>query len=1358
MDINFLRGAAEGQDINYKTLVWNLSQNVDRETGASKPGLCPCLTPNMVPYVTNRGGPLIGHEVLALQGIPVDDLLLTRESTDQMADLAGNAMTSTIVGTCLLAALLLGRDYLVAFEQPTPAQPTAAEAAASSKAKGKTADKGGMVTSNGKGSLETGEIAEEGVQAAALVEDALELTAMASELKLGGLLDLAARSARMCVSEGRDGTALDVLKCADCGVTVSKCCAGHPEHTNLAPIGIERVAPTEFEGLLKGVLPMCMKLSGVGQLDELRPKGALVGPAPGAVEPEVNSSSKASKKLKAAASAEGGGAGKAEGKAKAEAKGGEGGKAKAEAAAAPKPKPAMKQMGLGGFFKPKPAEPEPDVVMEEAADADADADAEGKPPAAKKVKGPGGGPAKPLAGDEALWADWTEALRSLENERFYFNSVTRGETWSATYTAAHGTLRLILTPTSAEWQLYATPPSKRGHLRTLLLRPVARMRIDAAKARGVTVGEQLLSGKWELCLPALRTVSVVLGALGEPVDSWQASIGLTGPGWEGHSRYRRWSVRLDESALDSLDADVSGEYELLDNCGGAMNSLHKRVSGGDGKPLYLFLDPSRTGKGNADSFVFATSFGRMPYGESRSSIAELSSAWRPWEPTPGKVEETRGEGQATKKKTKVTEVVHHAARQAEEVLEAKVHGLWRAAPAALAMTPVRFDSAKLAMPAAPPNVDVAPAQAADAAALAVPAPPPAVPLVRCAIPLMRSETADWPQGPWGLISLTRSKATFDSIAWITERLGRPAALSDWAEIDHSAAVARWVRGESPCEACAPAMPKLEWVSNGKKIVAVEDPVQAGAYEQRLKRRPPAFVVERRAERPADGRRTADGGLTADGGVVGHLRIAANPTGLAMRALSLLTPSGLAEQTTLDWRLVHHSDQPVTLVPLQLSSNKRDAPAPQPPHFSKFSGRSKQYPVMKLRIEQQRSLSWMLAQEADDAPPFVETEVAEAVLPALHWRLEARGRMPHIVRGGVLADEVGYGKTVITIALIDSTLRDPLPPPPPLRADGFIPLKATLVLAPSHLLRQWPREVEKFSGGALKCVTIATMVELNKLTIKELQSVDVVVCSITMLRNDLYFSRLANLAGAGALPNAKASQRHFGAAYGTAMDALQEQVARLTSGEAGIEEARQAVLDGQARRKAARKGSKQAASLGNTANRLASGVELNPDAGLSMIMKGKKATYAAEKKTAKAAKEEEVVEEEEEEEEESEGESEGESEEEGSEEESEDEGSDLDEKIKKAKAKASAASKKRKVPASKTGATVEKDEADPWGLMSGKCAKDFTNMKAAPLEVHTQALRPCARFSRTQRNPRSPSLPLSLSHLLSLLLFPQSLSR
>ena len=68
--------------------VWNLSQDVDRDT-MGKLGLCMCLTPTGVPYVANRGGPLVGEELLLLQGIPADDLLLTRETEKQLKDLAG---------------------------------------------------------------------------------------------------------------------------------------------------------------------------------------------------------------------------------------------------------------------------------------------------------------------------------------------------------------------------------------------------------------------------------------------------------------------------------------------------------------------------------------------------------------------------------------------------------------------------------------------------------------------------------------------------------------------------------------------------------------------------------------------------------------------------------------------------------------------------------------------------------------------------------------------------------------------------------------------------------------------------------------------------------------------------------------------------------------------------------------------------------------------------------------------------------------------------------------------------------------------------------------------------------------------
>ena len=43
----------------------------------AKLGICPCLTPSLCAYVTNQGRPVVGVETLALQGIPIDDLLLT---------------------------------------------------------------------------------------------------------------------------------------------------------------------------------------------------------------------------------------------------------------------------------------------------------------------------------------------------------------------------------------------------------------------------------------------------------------------------------------------------------------------------------------------------------------------------------------------------------------------------------------------------------------------------------------------------------------------------------------------------------------------------------------------------------------------------------------------------------------------------------------------------------------------------------------------------------------------------------------------------------------------------------------------------------------------------------------------------------------------------------------------------------------------------------------------------------------------------------------------------------------------------------------------------------------------------------
>ena len=124
-DIQALRAAAEHRDASHKMYVWNTSQNVDMQS-SDKPGITPCLTPRGRPHLTDQGRVIMGIECLRLQGIPVEDLNLPRESDHNLRDFAGNAMTTTVVGACMASALLLVADYL----RPMPAVTAAAARAA----------------------------------------------------------------------------------------------------------------------------------------------------------------------------------------------------------------------------------------------------------------------------------------------------------------------------------------------------------------------------------------------------------------------------------------------------------------------------------------------------------------------------------------------------------------------------------------------------------------------------------------------------------------------------------------------------------------------------------------------------------------------------------------------------------------------------------------------------------------------------------------------------------------------------------------------------------------------------------------------------------------------------------------------------------------------------------------------------------------------------------------------------------------------------------------------------------------------------------------------------------------------------
>lgn len=209
----------------------------------------------MIPYITNRGGPMIGLEALSMQGLPVDKLLLTRESEDNLADLAGNAMSTTVVGACILAALVSGKRLLKSGNDFQTYESKHDGDDDQPEADSMEVDPVPLVAT-----AENRVIGEEN-----LSTNPLDLSITKTGI-LSELLIEADASRRLCACEGRvDMTMMPLFRCQDCGNTFCKKCGGRPEH-NAEPIDVTqspRIPPSDFAKTLKSILPMCISLANV---------------------------------------------------------------------------------------------------------------------------------------------------------------------------------------------------------------------------------------------------------------------------------------------------------------------------------------------------------------------------------------------------------------------------------------------------------------------------------------------------------------------------------------------------------------------------------------------------------------------------------------------------------------------------------------------------------------------------------------------------------------------------------------------------------------------------------------------------------------------------------------------------------------------------------------------------------------------------------------------------------------------------------------------------------------------------------------------------------------------------------------
>jgi hypothetical protein len=354
-------------------------------------------------------------------------------------------------------------------------------------------------------------------------------------------------------------------------------------------------------------------------------------------------------------------------------------------------------------------------------------------------------------------------------------------------------------------------------------------------------------------------------------------------------------------------------------------------------------------------------------------------------------------------------------------------------------------------------------------------------------------------------------------SWILDRAKRLPALSTWQLMTWNT-----IGG---C-ACAPVYPRILWHVNEKGVAVPHEARKAAAdFERAVKTRVPVFYVD-----------------SAVQGETTHIVVAVNIVALVHRAKGRLAHTGPVNAA---WSLhTDHAELPTEpFAKFYLKSNSDD------PRFELTPS------IAYLRNAQPRALSWMKAQEL--GVTLTITEIEEAVHIDLGWRAEARAQTNVVVRGGVLADLPSFGKTVTTIALLQSEFEQFSPAvllqnnQQLQQEEGpgiLLDAAATLIVCPAHIALQWKTELKRFLGDAqyddYNAIVVQTYSELQKLSIDDIQSSKVVVLAWTVFAEDEYISDLAHFT---AMPQPSFSgRRAFDTWFGQASRDIPGQLTSLQS--------------------------------------------------------------------------------------------------------------------------------------------------------------------------------------------------------------------
>ena len=379
---------------------------------------------------------------------------------------------------------------------------------------------------------------------------------------------------------------------------------------------------------------------------------------------------------------------------------------------------------------------------------------------------------------------YVDLMEKTAQELFTLQHFRRTHCLTITYQSHSGRLELALDDNHAEWRLFVQPPKElacNDALRQALTQPVAK----------AAVLQSLFGNPWTWRVPIEKEIAGTIQSYGEYVPTWRSRMGM--PDFRNHRQPEFLKVMYPGRDSALLEHPIEGTYKYLPRCGTACESLYKRIDGEDAtSPLYLFLDPTRVGRPDEDTFIFATDKSSLEYDQSRQVLARLPPSWRP-------------KDQA----------------DSNTSVSITLEGEWVALPGAGSLQPANATLQIHDYTSISPAAEVTDCRQS-------------VEIISCSA-TATLESSKETRGS-NIISPDDIRF-FSEHMWLFEAVRRVVGSNKW----HSVTIEDDLIG---CHACAPHKPLLRWklAESGSSIVPYEDSKSAATYEKCIKCRPAPVVV------------------------------------------------------------------------------------------------------------------------------------------------------------------------------------------------------------------------------------------------------------------------------------------------------------------------------------------------------------------------------------------------------------------------------------------------------------------------------------------------------------------------------------